>query len=198
MKRTMISQIGGGVLIVGFVAGFALVWPMWKSKPLEALNSELTLRDGHLYRGAEREPFTGVMLERHENGRWKSRSMVVKGLLHGVSQGWHTNGQLQVREHFKHGISHGLRTKWLENGKILSETAIVEGQHHGTFRRWHENGQLAEQIEMKKGDPDGLSLAYYPSGFVKVQARLQDGHVVERQSWNDGELKQPLPANGTN
>ena len=46
---------------------------------------------------------------------------------------------------------------------------------------------------MNRGNPDGLSRAYYPSGFVKAEARLREGRVVERKYWNDGEQKAQTP-----
>jgi antitoxin component YwqK of YwqJK toxin-antitoxin module len=182
-------------LLLGLVAGLlgVSVFIFQIRKPatsIEALRSELALRDGRLYRNDDFQPFTGELIEKYDTGMRKSRSQVAQGLLNGFSEGWSTNGQLVVREFFKDGVSHGLRTKWYRDGKKMSETTISNGQHHGTFRRWHENGQLAEQIEMKQGDPDGLSLAYYPSGFLKAQAHSQRGSVMERKSWNDGDLRQ--------
>src|SRR5262245_17549770 len=101
---------------------------------------------------------------------------------------------LQVAEHFQTGVSHGLRTKWYPNGVKLSEGEIVDGKFQGTFRRWDETGSLAEQVEFAEGQPHGLSLAYYPSGFLKTRVTMHQGKVLERDSWSDGETKDPLVA----
>jgi antitoxin component YwqK of YwqJK toxin-antitoxin module len=69
----------------------------------------------------------------------------------------------------------------------LSQASIVEGKVTGTFRSWHDNGQLSEQIEMKLGKADGVALAYYPSGFMKAETTVQDGQILNRTSWKDGE-----------
>ncbi|MBI4325504.1 MAG: hypothetical protein HY674_09600 [Chloroflexi bacterium] len=64
----------------------------------------------------------------------------------------------------------------------------------GLFRRWHENGSLAEEIPMKTGQPDGLAWSYFPSGFVKAEARLRDGQVLEQHFWKDGKREGPALA----
>ena len=180
-------------LAAGLVC-FHLLRPRSPSALREADRDDLVLGDGRLYRKGESAPFTGALVERYPSGILKSRSLLLGGLLDGISEGWHTNGQIQVREYFKRGVSHGLRTKWYEQGALMSETMIRDGEHHGTFRRWHENGQLAETVEMKQGHPDGISSAYYPSGFLKARAHLNNGKVIEQKFWNDGELQAAAPA----
>ncbi len=149
----------------------------------------LTLRDGKLFRQSAAVPFTGFMQEHYESGTRKSRSEVKNGLLDGVSEGWHTNGVRQVLEHFDRGLSHGARIKWHENGRRLSEVTIVRGVLHGTFRRWDEGGVLLETVELRSGKPDGKSVGYYPSGFVRVEAMMKEGQIVEKKEFPDGERK---------
>lgn len=173
-------------------AGILCLLLLWK-KPAtvtEVLSSELTRREGLLYHGDMKKPFTGVMLEKYSSGGLKSRSTVHDGFLDGLSEGRHTNGQVQVREFFKKGVSNGLREKWNESGIKLSAGTIVEGKHEGIFRRWHENGVLAEEVTMRQGEPDGLSRSFYSSGFLKMQVTLKGGKVAEQKSWADGEVKE--------
>ncbi|MDB4642376.1 hypothetical protein OAG07_02800 [Verrucomicrobia bacterium] len=181
-----------------FVAGMAVVmilvmlWSWYgreKTSLPEALRSELTSRDGLLFQELGTQPFTGFMIESYKDGILKSRSQVVEGLLHGVSDGYHPNGQLQVREHFEKNISHGLRTKWFASGIKMSEATVVEGQMDGTFQRWDETGTLVEQIALRAGKAHGFSRAFYPSGYLKAQASMQDGEVINQQSWQDNEMK---------
>jgi len=159
--------------------------------PAQAHRKQLEFRDGRWYAPGQTNGFNGLLFETYDNGAMKSRSAVSNGWLQGLSQGWHTNGQLQVEEYFVAGLSHGRRTKWYANGAKMSEATIVEGKLHGTFRRWHENGAPAETMEMRQGQPEGLSCAYYPSGFLKAQARLHDGKLVEQRFWQDGQLRSP-------
>lgn len=184
-------QSGAALVVVVLLAAGVLWFRQKDAPPVEVDQSSLVSKDGRLYRAGEEAPFDGMMIEHYPDGSRKSRSKIVDGVLHGVSEGWYTNGVLQVREEFKEGISHGLRTKWHQNGKKMSETAIVEGKLHGTFRRWHENGVLAEQIQLAGGEPEGRSVAFYPSGFLKAEATLDGGKLVEQKFWDDGEMKPP-------
>lgn len=157
----------------------------------EALLSELTRIDDRLHLEGEAGPFTGIMVEQYPEGAPKSRSELVEGVLHGVSEGWHPNGVLQVREQFKAGVSNGTRYRWFDDGVPHTRAEIVEGQLHGIFLRWYENGALAERIEMRNGEPDGASLAYYSSGYLKASAEMARGKVVRQAFWKDGETRDP-------
>lgn len=174
---------------------FGLAWLRRPSEaPRKAAMEDLLRRGDKMHYRAEENPFTGFMLERYASGQLKSRSFLLDGVLHGVSEGWYRNGVLQVREHFENGVSHGLRTRWSEKGQKISESPIVNGQVSGTYRRWHANGRLAEEIEMVQGQPHGISRGYYESGNLEVEARLEMGKVVERQRWKDGEAPASQPS----
>jgi antitoxin component YwqK of YwqJK toxin-antitoxin module len=153
----------------------------------EASPSSLLLRDGRWYRQGGVQPFTGILSDYYPDGSRKSRSLVSNGFLEGLSEGWYSNGVKQVTEFYHAGVSHGTRTKWYDSGQKLSEVAIVDGKLEGIFSRYYEDGQLAESITLKNGLPDGPSSSYYPSGFLKAEARLAAGKLIEQKFWNDRE-----------
>lgn len=185
------------VLVVVIVAGAALV--QWRTapetsrleNPRRVLRSALELRDGILHEKETGKPFSGVLTESYPDGAPLSRSELVDGRLHGVSEGWYANRQIQVREHFVRGIASGERIKWHPNGIVQSRANIANGQWEGIFRRWHENGALAEEVPMRQGRPVGTSRSYYPSGCLQSQVTLQDGAVKEQRFWKDGEVPKP-------
>lgn len=181
------------IAVVIAVVGYLGVRSSKKAPLPQALRSELTLRDGRLYRINEPAPFTGVMLEKYPDGKLQSRSELKDGQIDGLSEGWLTNGVLQVQERFANGVSHGVRTKYHPNGQKLSEANIENGKITGLFRRWHDNGQLAEEVNMRDGNADGPSVAFYPSGFLKAEAELKNGNVVTQKFWKDGEKKAEAP-----
>ncbi len=180
------------VILIGLLTRPHPVTPDTATALPELHRTNLVLSAGHWHRAGETNGFTGVLLDTHDGGAKKSRTTLSNGAPHGLSLGWHTNGQAQVEEHFIAGTSHGRRTKWHPNGRKLSEITIVNGRLHGTFRRWDEHGARAEEIEMKDGQPDGLARSYFPSGFLKAEATLRGGQVIEHKSWKDGER----PADG--
>jgi hypothetical protein len=163
-----------------------------ETEPTRAL-ADVVRQDGRLmHRDATNIVFSGWLTEPYQDGGLKSRSRIVGGLLNGVSEGWYTNGQLQVREHFVGGVADGTRVRWHANGATQSVATVVRGELHGPFLRWREDGTLSEVVPMDLGRPDGLSRAFYPSGFVKTEARLKAGELLDRQAWADGE--KPAPA----
>src|SRR5687767_6112569 len=87
--------------------------------PREATLEQLTRRNDRMYFAAEKDPFSGFLIERYSTGQLKARSELVNGLLNGLSEGWFENGAMQIREHFVSGVSHGLRTKWFSSGKKM-------------------------------------------------------------------------------
>lgn len=177
-----LALAGLGALLLGLY----LVSP-GRAAPGTALRSELESRGGVLHRKGAATPFSGVMLEQYPGGAPLSRSEIVAGRLHGLSEGWHPNGQIQVREEFVRGASQGTRTKWYPSGATQSVATIVEGRLQGSFRRWYEDGTLAEELQLKDGQPDGLALAYHPGGSIQSRVVARAGKVVEQRFWKEGE-----------
>lgn len=150
--------------------------------------AELLKVDGRfLLREATNQPFSGWVTEHYATGTRRSRSRVVDGRLHGLSEGWHTNGVRQIQEHFAAGLSEGLVTKWHPDGTKASEGTARAGKFEGVFRRWHPNGVLAEEISLVAGKPHGLSRSWFPSGSLKAEVTLEAGEVMKQQFWEDGE-----------
>src|SRR4051812_36454195 len=113
-QRTSVRKIALGCLcIAAMLAAALLILGRNARKPLiEVERTALISKQGKLYLKNSDLSFSGVMLDHYPTGQIQSRSILVAGVLDGLSQGYYTNGQLQVEEHFKAGTSHGLRTKW--------------------------------------------------------------------------------------
>lgn len=146
----------------------------------EALRHQLSRREDRMFFGSETNAFTGVMIDRYDNGALRSRTTLRAGLAHGLSEGWYTNGVLQVSEHFTNGVSHGLRVKYYPTGRRLSETPVVAGKVDGLYRRWHPEGGLADEIPMRDDQPDGESRSFHPDGSPKARALVRNGKVIEQ------------------
>ena len=156
--------------------------------PLREVGLEtLQKMDGQFFVAGETNAFSGLIIERYEEGGLKSRTTVENGILNGVSEGWHVNGQQQIREHFFEGVAQGRRTKWWPNGTKLSEGEVVEGEWEGVFRKWHESGQLSQKIPMKGGKAHGVAKAWFPSGVLKSDVELVDGETVKSQFFEEPE-----------
>ena len=157
------------------------------SEITERTGDQLIQREGKLYNKADKQPFTGWLVERTGDASLKSKSWLSNGILNGISEGWYTNGVMQVREHFVGGLANGPVTRWNEDGSKRSEGTAREGKLEGSFRRWHPSGQLAEEVTFHAGTPDGVSHAWHPDGSLKAEVRHEHGTIVDRHYWKPGE-----------
>ena len=171
----------GSVLVALLIVLAAVMWRRFQSE------TELDPGAPQALSGSEENE--SVVEAFYRTGSLKSRSAVLDGVLHGLSEGWYETGQLQVNEYFVQGTSHGLRTKWYVSGIKKSEAEIVDGQIHGTFKRWNESGALMDMACFSKGIPHGRSVSFYPSGCLKAEVLMTQGEVSRRSVWKDGERK---------
>lgn len=96
--------------------------------------SVMTRTNELLYVEGESTPFTGVVIEAYRNGGPKSKTAIVDGRPHGVSEGFHLNGALQIRENYENGVLQGVRTKYWDNGLKKSQGTAVDGVWDGAFQ----------------------------------------------------------------
>ena len=83
--------------------------------------SKLVERDGLWYEDDSETPFTGVAVDKHENGKKKSETPYKNGKKDGLSTGWYKNGQKRAEVTYKDGKRWGRNTSYHENGKKVLE-----------------------------------------------------------------------------
>ena len=88
-------------------------------------NSELLEWDGVKY--FERVPFTGVAVEKYDNGQKKSEETYKGGKWDGLWTHWYQTGQKAEKTTYKHGKEHGLETRWYKNGQKKEELTHKDG-----------------------------------------------------------------------
>ena len=115
--------------------------------------SKLVRRDGLRYEGDSETPFTGVGVEKHENGQKSAEAIFKDGKREGLATTWHANGQKLVEETFKDGKQDGPVTLWHENGQKQAEYTFKDGKLEGLMTQWHKNGQKSSEATWKDGMP---------------------------------------------
>ena len=108
--------------------------------PVQAVDAPKWVeRDGLWYEGDSETPFTGVRVEKHENGNKKREATYKDGKVEGLWTGWHENGQKAYEKTLKDDVEEGLWTSWQENGQKAGEEIYKDGEVvSGT--RWDEEG----------------------------------------------------------
>ncbi len=153
----------------------------------ECTLSELERVEGRLVFRESGIPFTGLVLEHYEDGQVKSQTHLADGKPHGKSVAYFPDGQVQIRESYHKGISHGKRIERYESGTKKSERMIIDGVNHGRYRQWYVDGTLQSEVQLFEGEPNGISRAWFPSGYLKAEVEMDNGTLVSRKSWEDGE-----------
>ena len=82
--------------------------------------SKLVRRDGLVYEGDSETPFTGVVVDKHANGKKKTEGTFKDGKQEGLWTLWHANGQKKGEAMFKDDKKVS-ETKWDEEGNEIKE-----------------------------------------------------------------------------
>ena len=94
----------------------------------EKVVSSLQDRGGVKYEKNSEVPFTGVLVEKYENGQKKLEEHYKDGKLEGLWTWWSKNGQ-KVREgNTKDGELDGLWTTWGKDGNIIGTGMYKDGK----------------------------------------------------------------------
>jgi len=96
-------------------------------------------RDGLWYEGDSETPFTGVAVDKYENGQKKEEATWKDGKPEGPFTTWYENGQKQQEGTWKDGKPEGLVTGWRENGTKAAEATFKDGKKV-SVTKWDEEG----------------------------------------------------------
>ena len=107
--------------------------------------------NGLVYVVGDEKPFTGKIVQKHENGQTQIEYSYTKGKLSGSTKVFDENGKIE-------------RALSFENGKLS-----------GTQKIFHPNGQIYREFVVKDDNLDGISKAYYYTGKPKSESYIEEG-----------------------
>jgi hypothetical protein len=93
----------------------------------EVLADQLVERNGVTYRVDSDEPFTGLSVKYHDNGKLKNRTDYKDGKKDGLSEWFWENGTLGQRGNLKGGKKNGLLEVFSQNGKLIRSVNYKNG-----------------------------------------------------------------------
>jgi len=119
MKRRLFAY--SLLVVVGFVAA-----SLFRPKSAVVGYDELVWKnDVYLHEG---QPFTGLAIAVHDDGKPKGEYPYLDGRFHGVVREWWENGVQAVETHFEKGKRHGKNTYWDQKGRLTKEQ-VYEQDH---------------------------------------------------------------------
>ena len=122
----------------------------------EVPSDKLVERGDITYEVNSTTPFTGSVVEYHDNGQLEMRGNYKDGKDDGLWESYYESGQLEMRGNYKDGEPDGLREFHYDNGQLESRGNVKDGgfgfgQEDGLWEYFDEEGNLTETQEWKDG-----------------------------------------------
>jgi len=123
------------------------------------------------------QPFTGIAIEKNEEGVMTSSNSYNRGRKHGLSQKWFGSGQLSFEANYFNGRKDGTAKSWWSNGQLRSETKFINGTAHGIQTQWYRSGAKFKEQQLAAGKEAGLQRAWRENGKLYSNYIAKDGRI---------------------
>jgi len=162
--------------------------------PKEVHLDQLVERQDVFFEINSETPFTGTIVNYHENGQLKSRSSVENGKDNGRADRYYENGQLSMTGNFKNGVLDGLEEMYYRNGQLNSVRNFSNGYLDGLSTNYNEIGLLIATEIYREGTRNGSAEYYEDVEMVRDSVRIDTPEFAEyvefglltKGNWQDG------------
>ena len=120
----------------------------------ELSSDQLFEINGLSYEANSQTPFTGRVIDFHENG------------------------QLERKEFYKDGFEDGPWEFYYADGQIKKKESYKDGKPDGTWEMYHENGQLRSRGFFKNAELNGALEIYSEDGLLMVKDAYVNGKRI--------------------
>lgn len=118
-------------------------------------------------------PFSGTVVLSDDSGRVAERKQYLKGLLHGVHEGFYPSGQHSFRRPYVAGEKHGAHQGWYADGQLRFAYYFEHGLSEGHHQEWYPDGSIYRDMHYENGRERGAQKMYRPDG------KLRSNYVVK-------------------
>jgi antitoxin component YwqK of YwqJK toxin-antitoxin module len=102
-----------------FLVLFALSFIGFQLNAQDITYQDLEVKDGIVYKKGEKNPFTGICIDRWENGFMMEVRAFRNGKLHGEKKSFYENGNLKTLQVYGMGEPVSKESKWAKEGNLL-------------------------------------------------------------------------------
>ena len=141
--------------------------------------SEITIKDGLIFKQGEMKPFTGTIKDTIEGKRMEYE--VVGGKKNGEFKTYLKNGKLEMSGQIKENLNQGKWTYYYQTGQIESEGTFKDDLPDGLWKWFYENGNLREEGTYIKGNREGKWTMYDGDGKIKEEKMLDKNQIIEKK-----------------
>ncbi len=131
----------------------------------------------------------GVEVEFFENGKLKSRGLIINGKK--VGKWVSIDEQLRLTQgEYQDGLRSGSWKVWTVDKQLISHEQFLGDLLHGPQYYYHPNGKIARQIFYSRGSKQGVERHWYVKGIKALEINWVDGlQSGEAHRWfEDGTL----------
>lgn len=169
------------VLVVAIVAAWVA---RQSAAPLDAEPTPIEVDRQRLVRQSETglvtldgAPFTGLALDRYDDGSLAEREAYVDGRKDGRTERWLPDGTLSYRADYRAGRRHGTAVTWWADGTPRSASRYVGGVAHGVQRQWYRSGARFKELTLVEGREVGRQRAWRENGVLYSNYEARDGRI---------------------
>ena len=147
------------------------------AKESEVLNGPFLIKDGVTFDQMTNQSVTGIILDLHDNGQLKTRSLYRKGLQEGLFESFHENGQLRERITYLSGVKNGLEQTFDSDGRLISSLTLAGGIKNGIEKQSTYPSAASSRITHTPyvlGTKEGIEELYI-DGVLREQKSYQNG-----------------------
>jgi antitoxin component YwqK of YwqJK toxin-antitoxin module len=138
-----------------------------------ATDALLRRAGGVLYHGEA--PFSGLLVERYDDGARKRVTPYYQGRIHGLVRGWYPDGSPMEERLYRLGEKEGTHRGWWENGQRRFAYHFRNGRHEGRAREWFPNGISYRDFNYEDGKEAGPQRMWYEDGTLRANYVVKDG-----------------------
>jgi len=132
--------------------------------------SEEEITNDLFYLKGEIEPFTGICIIPHEDGKSiKEVRRFNEGIIDGEALSYYSNGTLKRKGEYKNGAMDGLWEQWYVDGKKEFQAVYINDSMSGCFKEWYENGKIKEEGQLFKNERIGKWKFYNETGLLSFE-----------------------------
>lgn len=157
---------------------------------------DLVKRDDVFYPVNSATPFTGVMIQKADNGQYTMKAELMNGLPDGLYQEWFPNGQVKRAGKYITAKPEGKWIEYYQSGQLKSESNYRNGKKVGRNIEYFTDGTTQhEENRTEYGVRDGVYYDAYdhtkPSKAGVYKDSRFDG--ITYQYYDNGNLKLKTP-----
>jgi antitoxin component YwqK of YwqJK toxin-antitoxin module len=142
-------------------------------------NTEITTKNGLIYRQGETKPFTGTVKDTVEGKLIEYE--VVDGKKNGTFKIFHKNGKIAMIGQIIDNLNQGKWQYYYPSGQIESEGTFKDDLPDGNWKWFYENGNLKEKGSYIHGNREGCWILYNADGNKKEERILQKNMIIEKK-----------------